>query len=92
MKGTTYKRKLPSGRTTWCLGIDVGKDETGKRKGIFKSGFRLEDDADNVRILGSQHTFVMRIAILKGEAAQAFWAAGPYKWNFGTKTVPGSNN
>ncbi len=48
MKGTTYKRsKLPSGRTTWCLGIDVGKDGTGKRKRIFKSGFRLEDDADN---------------------------------------------
>jgi integrase len=46
MKGTTYKRKLPSGRITWCLGIDVGRDENGKRKRIFKSGFRLEDDAD----------------------------------------------
>src|SRR5580704_2011035 len=47
MKGTNYKRKLPSGRTTWCLGIDDGKDENGKRKRIFKSGFRLEGDADN---------------------------------------------
>jgi integrase len=46
MKGTTYKRKLPSGKTTWCLGIDVGKGEDGKRKRIFKSGFRLEGDAE----------------------------------------------
>jgi integrase len=46
MKGTTYKRKLPSGRTTWCLGIDLGKDDQGKRKRIFKSGFRLESDAE----------------------------------------------
>src|SRR5271166_2143309 len=47
MKGTTYKRKLPSGRITWCLGIDVGKDENGKRKRIFKSGFRREGDAED---------------------------------------------
>jgi integrase len=49
MKGTTYKRKLPSGKITWCLGIDVGKDENGKRKRIFKSGFRREGDAENER-------------------------------------------
>jgi integrase len=47
MKGTTYKRKLPSGRIDWCLGIDVGKDENGKRKRIFKSGFRRQGDADD---------------------------------------------
>ena len=47
MKGTTYKRKLPSGRIDWCLGIDVGKDENGKRRRIFKSGFRRQGDADD---------------------------------------------
>ena len=46
MKGTTYKRKLPSGKTSWCLGIDLGRDKNGKRQRIFKSGFRREDDAD----------------------------------------------
>ncbi len=47
MKGTTYKRKLPSGRISWCLGIDLGRDQNGKRQRIFKSGFRREGDADN---------------------------------------------
>lgn len=46
MKGTTYKRKLPSGKISWCLGIDLGRDKNGRRRRIFKSGFRLEDDAD----------------------------------------------
>src|SRR5260370_3753868 len=46
MKGTTYKRKLPSGRVAWCVGVDVGKDENGKRQRIFKSGFRRQADAD----------------------------------------------
>lgn len=45
MKGTTYKRRLPSGAISWCLGIDLGRDRNGKRKRIFKSGFRREDDA-----------------------------------------------
>ncbi len=47
MKGTTYKRKLPSGRVSWCLGIDLGRDRNGKRKRIFKSGFRRECDAQD---------------------------------------------
>ena len=46
MKGTTYKRKLPSGHVSWCLGIDLGKDPSGKRQRIFKSGFRRQGDAD----------------------------------------------
>lgn len=46
MKGTTYKRILPSGRVDWCLAIDVGKDTAGQRKRILKSGFRLEGEAD----------------------------------------------
>jgi integrase len=46
MKGSTYKRRLPSGGTTWCLGIDVGKDANGKRKRVFKSGYRRQADAD----------------------------------------------
>ena len=47
MKGTTYKRKLPSGAISWCLGIDLGRDQNGKRKRIFKSGFRRESHAQN---------------------------------------------
>ena len=39
MNGCVFKRKLPSGTITWGYSIDVGKDETGKRKQIFKSGF-----------------------------------------------------
>ena len=46
MKGTTYKRKLPSGRIVWCVGVDVGKGQNGKRQRIFKSGFRRQADAD----------------------------------------------
>jgi integrase len=47
MKGTTYKRRLASGRICWCLGIDLGRDQNGKRKRIFKSGFPRQGDADN---------------------------------------------
>jgi len=46
MKGTVYKRLLPSGKITWAVSVDAGKDETGKRKRIFKSGFERKLDAD----------------------------------------------
>jgi hypothetical protein len=39
MNGCVVKRTLPSGRITWGYSIDVGKDEGGRRKQIFKSGF-----------------------------------------------------
>ena len=45
------------------LGIDVGRDENGKRKRIFKSGFRLEGDADNELIMScvaSTHQFLAK--------------------------------
>jgi integrase len=45
MKGCTFKRTLPSGAVTWGYSIDIGRDATGKRKQIFKSGFRLEREA-----------------------------------------------
>lgn len=45
MNGCTFKRKLPSGTVTWGYSIDAGKDENGKRKQIFKSGFEREKDA-----------------------------------------------
>jgi integrase len=49
--GTTFKRKLPSGRTDWCFQIDLGKDpETGKRQRIFKSGFATKKAADDERV------------------------------------------
>ncbi len=46
MKGCTFKRTLPSGRIVWGYSIDAGKDENGQRKRIFKSGFKLERDAE----------------------------------------------
>jgi integrase len=45
MNGCVFKRKLPSGSITWGYSIDAGKDENGKRKQIFKSGFSREKDA-----------------------------------------------
>ena len=47
MNGCTFKRTLPSGRITWGYSIDAGKDENGKRKQIFKSGFERKKDADD---------------------------------------------
>src|SRR5437899_3229307 len=46
MKGCTFKRELPSGSITWGYSIDAGKDQNGKRKQIFKSGFARKADAD----------------------------------------------
>jgi integrase len=46
MKGSTFKRTLPSGKTVWCLSVDAGRDQDGKRKRIFKSGFKRQADAD----------------------------------------------
>src|SRR5713226_8998890 len=46
MTGCVFKRKLPSGSTSWGYVIDVGKDENGKRKQIFKSGYATKSEAD----------------------------------------------
>jgi hypothetical protein len=46
MKGCTFKRLLPSGSITWGFSSDAGKDENGKRKRIFESGFSRKSDAD----------------------------------------------
>jgi integrase len=46
MKGTVYKRILPSGTVKWAVSVDAGRDENGKRKRIFKGGFAREKDAD----------------------------------------------
>ncbi len=45
MNGCVFKRKLPSGSITWGYSIDAGKDENGKRKQIFKSGFGTKNAA-----------------------------------------------
>ena len=45
MRGCIFKRKLPSGAVSWGYSIDAGRDETGKRKQIFKSGFARQGDA-----------------------------------------------
>lgn len=46
MKGCTFKRRYPSGKTVWGFSVDAGRDPTGKRIRIFESGFRLEKEAD----------------------------------------------
>src|SRR5205085_9478122 len=46
MTGCIFKRKLPSGKISWGYCIDAGRDENGKRKQIFKSGFARKLDAD----------------------------------------------
>jgi hypothetical protein len=46
MNGCVFKRKLPSGRVTWGYSVDAGRDENGKRRQIFKSGFERKLDAD----------------------------------------------
>jgi integrase len=46
MNGCVFKRELKSGKLTWGYVIDAGKGEDGKRKQIFKSGFKRKIDAD----------------------------------------------
>ncbi len=46
MKGCTFKRILPSGRISWELQLDAGRDEAGKRLRIVRGGFRRQCDAD----------------------------------------------
>jgi integrase len=45
--GCIFKRTLPTGRITWGYSIDAGRDEKGKRKQIFKSGFLRKGDAED---------------------------------------------
>jgi integrase len=45
MTGCVFKRQLPSGSVTWGYSIDAGKDESGRRKQIFKSGFTRKGEA-----------------------------------------------
>jgi len=47
MNGCVFKRTLRSGTITWGYSIDVGKDSTGKRQQLFKSGFKRKGDADD---------------------------------------------
>ncbi len=47
MKGGVFKRTLPSGTVTWGYVIYIGRDQDGKRKQIFKSGFPRKGDADD---------------------------------------------
>ena len=46
MKGSTFKRTLPSGKAVWCLSVYAGKDASGNRRRIFRSGFKRKTDAD----------------------------------------------
>jgi integrase len=61
MKGTTYKRKLPSGAITWAYQVDIGYDENGKRIRIAKTGFRREQDAqaELIRLLQEKNSGTM---------------------------------
>ena len=37
MRGTVYKKPLPSGTVVWQLQVDAGRDEHGKRIRISRS-------------------------------------------------------
>jgi len=45
MTGCVFKRTLPSGKINWGYSIDAGKDEHGRRKQVFKSGFETKKEA-----------------------------------------------
>lgn len=45
MKGSIYKAVASNGGISWRYQIDAGRDESGKRIRISKSGFRLQRDA-----------------------------------------------
>jgi integrase len=47
MKGCVFKRRLPSGSISWGYSIDVGGDEKGKRRQLFKSGFARRGEAED---------------------------------------------
>jgi integrase len=47
MTGCVFKRKLPSGKICWGYIVDAGRDESGKRKQVTKTGFARKGDADN---------------------------------------------
>ncbi len=46
MTGCVFKRKRRSGTISWGYVIDAGRDETGKRRQIQKTGFARKADAD----------------------------------------------
>ena len=56
MKGSTFKKTLPSGKIKWGYSIDVGKDENGVRKRLYNCTFEREKDADAAlaRVLGEK--------------------------------------
>ena len=47
MKGTVYKRVLPSGTVAWAYSVYLGRDEGGKVIRKFKGGFETKTEADN---------------------------------------------
>jgi integrase len=57
MTRCTFKRVLPSGRISWGYVVDAGKDENGKRKQIFKSGFgrKLEADIELAKLVNDRN-------------------------------------
>ena len=46
MKGSVFKRKLPSGRVVWIASLDIGRDERGTRIRITKSFGRKGEAQD----------------------------------------------
>jgi integrase len=46
VKGSVFKRLLPSGKVTWCLQVEVGRSVEGKRVRLFRSGFPRKADAE----------------------------------------------
>ena len=45
MNGCVFRRTLPSGKISWGYSIDIGRDETRKRRQLFKSGLKRKGEA-----------------------------------------------
>ena len=55
MRGTVYKRKLPSGAVVWQAQLDAGRDENGKRIRITKSFARKGEAEDGLDEMKCDH-------------------------------------
>ena len=49
MKGCVFKRRLKTGRVVWAFSVDVEKEDSGRRRRVYKSGFLFQRDAEAAR-------------------------------------------
>jgi len=74
--GSVFKRKLPSGTTTWGYSIDRGRDSNGKRLREFKSGYPTKGSAKDAlnAAIKEQDVLVGRVTEELGLLGRRVWA------------------